>query len=182
MDGPKAQHCSSLFFQLLLSSWLARYQLTGTLATSQEPNLGEPQNLLLFSTWKAECFLGILQIYFLSLLILVYWFLSLLLSLFHLFKIFLLLLIIHHLHLLQNTDYVPCVLQYILEPTLYLTACTSCSPIPFCPSPLATTSLFSISVSAFFFLLIFTSLLYFFLDSTYKWYHAIYFLLSDLFH
>ena len=59
---------------------------------------------------------------------------------------------------------------------LYLIVCTSYSLRLYCPSPslspLITTSLFSIYVSAPFFVIL-TSLLYF-LDSTYKWCHIVF--------
>ena len=51
-----------------------------------------------------------------------------------------------YLQLLQNIDYIPCVVQYILEPILYPIVCISPSLFP-----LVTTSLFSISVSLFLF-------------------------------
>ena len=52
-----------------------------------------------------------------------------------------------HLQLLHNIGYIPHVVQYILEPILYTTVCTSHSPILLLPLPPVTTSLFSISVS-----------------------------------
>ena len=56
-----------------------------------------------------------------------------------------------HLQLLQNIGYIPHVVQYIPEPMLYLIVCPLSPPhiIP-APSPLVTTSLFSVSVSLLF--------------------------------
>ena len=63
-----------------------------------------------------------------------------------------------HLQLLQNIDYIPCIVQYILQPILYPVVCTSHSAHLYTASSpcslLVTTSLFSIFVSAF--LVIFT--------------------------
>lgn len=46
-----------------------------------------------------------------------------------LIKIFYSILNIFNLQLLPNTEYIPCVVQYILEPILYPIVCTSYSPI-----------------------------------------------------
>ena len=57
------------------------------------------------------------------------------------------------MNILQNLGYIPHVVQYILEPILYPMVCTSHSATPILPlvapqsPPLATTSVFSISVS-----------------------------------
>ena len=53
-----------------------------------------------------------------------------------------------HLQLFQNIGYIPCDVQYILEPTLHPIVFTSHSPTPKLPcTPLVTTSLFPIFVS-----------------------------------
>ena len=41
--------------------------------------------------------------------------------------------VIFHSQLLQNTSYVPCDVQHILEPNLHPVACISPSPIPILP-------------------------------------------------
>ena len=65
-----------------------------------------------------------------------------------------------------------CILEPISHPIVY-TSLSLILPFPSFPSLLVITSLFSISVSLFFFFVIFTNLLCF-LDSTYKWYHTVF--------
>ena len=60
-----------------------------------------------------------------------------------------------HLQLLQNIGYIPHVVQYIPEPILYLIVCPL-TPLHVTPAPLplVTASLFSVSVSLLFFVIV----------------------------
>ena len=78
-----------------------------------------------------------------------------------------------HLQLLQNIGYIPHFVQYILEPILHPTVCTSHSPTPILPLPSPHLQPLVCSLWAYFFFVIFNSLLYF-LDSMYKWYHTVF--------
>ena len=92
-----------------------------------------------------------------------YFLLRLCLSFFLLFYI--ILKVTFHLQLLQNIGYILCFVQYILEPILHAIVCTSCSPTPYypyTPSPVVTTSLLSISVSASFLLYSLVCCIFFF--------------------
>ena len=72
-----------------------------------------------------------------------------------------------HLELLQNIGYIPSVVQYILEPILYLIVCTSC------PAPTGNHYLVVYIRESASFFVIFTSFLCF-LDSTNKRYHTVF--------
>ena len=79
-----------------------------------------------------------------------------------------------NLQLLQNIVYIPCAVQCILEAVSSAVVYASCSPTPFVPLPLLTTSCLYLWVSFFF--IIFTTLSCF-LDSAYEWHHTVYIIL-----
>ena len=78
-----------------------------------------------------------------------------------------------HSQLLKNIVYIPCVVQYMLEPNLHLIICTSHSPTLIFPAPYTGNRWFVLYIWVCFFFVTSMSLLYL-LDSKLKWYHTVF--------
>ena len=79
--------------------------------------------------------------------------------------------LVFHLQILQNTGYILCVVQHILEPVLHSAVCTSPSPV--FPLPFHSPYYFVLCICESASLLLYSLLLYF-LDSTLKWYCTVF--------